>query len=133
MMLQYISNIIKSTARRQWCFIAILAAFSFMGSGDTYHYELEGPAPITNEQSFCPFSLDNLSTFDPDLEKVRSKAPAKYPGSLPVCCKDRLEIQDQKIQTAFKQSSSNQYLIDLTVFSPKKIPTEEFEERPANL
>lgn len=132
-MLQYIPNILKSTGRRQWFFMAVLSAFSLIGSNDTYHYELEGSVPVTTEQGFCPILLDNLSVLDMDLQESPSKFPAQNQHYLSVRPLDQLKAQHQKIQTAFEQSSVNWSSIELTVIYPKKIPTEDFEEALANL
>lgn len=132
-MVQYISNIIKMIGHRQWYYLAILSAFTFMGSGDAYHYEIEAPAPVPTEQSFCLTLLDNSLVIDQDLN---GSAPVKTLPSRWLNSgrfSDFVHAQNQHLQTAFNSLSKHRVDKPATRIFPKKIPITEEKIQMSNL
>lgn len=132
-MSQYASNMLKNFGRKQWCFVVILSAFTLMGSGDSYHHDIEGRPPVSTEQPSLLALLDHLSVFDLDLNEGGSHSASAISNDFHSQYKLQLFAQNHKIKTAYEQASLNATHNALTIFFPKKIPSSEIEDEPANL
>jgi len=132
-MIQDIPNIIKKIGRRQWCYIAILSAFTFMGGGDAYSHDIEVSAPVHTEQLSDLALLDNLSIYDLDQDQ---SDPLKAIFSSWLFAQrhvDFIHARNQHFQTAFNEQSEKAVINQQTRIFPKKVPTNEEKVQLSNL
>ncbi len=116
---------VKSLARQQWFYIAILSAYSLISSGDPDHHQIDAVDPVAAEQLLLPELSDHSSTFEfvSHTEELNTSQSWEI-GAWSSFVHHQLRLEGVQ----FTQFSKKSRLIDRPIFFIiKKIPPRDSE------